>query len=104
MCEVTEVLRLKTPSLPPAAPGPPPEAVLLSGWGLFLRAIKLGAPRTPSPPPPPPPPYIPPCEEEEEDEEEDGPEIEGGAGGGGGSMARDCEEERDGRWWEKGTG
>ncbi|KAI9536705.1 hypothetical protein NQZ68_031780 [Dissostichus eleginoides] len=50
MCEVTEVLRLRTPSLPPAPPGPPPDAVLLRGWGLFLRARRLGAPRTPSPP------------------------------------------------------
>lgn len=86
MCEVTDVLRLRTPSLPPAPPGPPPDAVLLKGWGLFLRAIRLGAPRTPRPPPPP---YIPPCEEDEDEEEEDGPEIDGGAGGGGGSMARD---------------
>lgn len=90
---MTEVLRLRTPSLPPAPPGPPPDAVLLSGWGLFLRAIRLGVPRTASPPPP----YIPPCDEEEEDEEDEGPEMEGGAGGGGGSMARDWEEEREGR-------
>lgn len=85
MCEVTEVLRLRTPSLPPAPPGPPPDAVLLRGWGLCFKAIRLGAPRTPSPLPP----YIPPCEEEEEEEEEDGPEMVGGAGGGGGSIARD---------------
>lgn len=52
MCEVTEVLRLRTPSLPPDPPGPPPDAVLLRGWGLFLRAIRLGVPRTPKPPPP----------------------------------------------------
>ena len=94
MCEVTEVLRLRTPSGPPPPPGPPPEAVLLRGWGLFLSAIRPGAPRTARPPPPP---YTPPCEEEEEEEEEDG-----GAGGGGGSMARDWEEEREGRCWEKG--
>ena len=99
MCEVTEVLLLRTPSLPPAPPGPPPDAVLRRGWGLFLRAMRLGPPRTPSPPPPP---YTPPCEEEEEEEEEEGPETEGGAGGGGGSMARDWEEAREGRWWEKG--
>ena len=54
MCEVTDVLLLRTPSLPPAPPGPPPDAVLLRGWGLFLSAIRLGAPRTPSPLPPPP--------------------------------------------------
>lgn len=48
MWEVTEVLRLRPPSLPP--PGPP-EAVLLRGWGLFLRAISPG-PLMLSPPPP----------------------------------------------------
>lgn len=61
MCEVTEVLRLRPPSPPPAPPGPP-EAVLLRGWGLFLRAIRLGPLATR-------PPYPPPWEDEEEEEE-----------------------------------
>lgn len=93
MWEVTDVLRLKPPSLPP--PGPP-DAVLLNGWGLFLSAIRLG-PLTLRPPPP-----YPPCDDEDEEAEEGGEEEEremGGGGGGGGSRARDWEEAWEDRWW-----